>query len=561
MNVKKSVTTRIARYLITVIIFAGIMTTFALGIMVSNRSDAEQINVSGSLRYQSYRILHNLRNHPDLLYQDLREYRKSLHSLSLSQIDTQILVPKELKSAYHDLIASWGEMEKIALNRDINAYDANLADYVSQVDRFVFALQRFAERKLIITSVVIVASMLLIIALVASITAFVKKQVAAPLQQLTRASVQVQMRNFQHVPLDVNRSDELGNLAQAFTQMSSELSKIYSNLEERIAEKTQKLTQTNRTLSMLYHCSQALSGTDMNSDHLRGVMKNVMLTEHLRALELVLIADDTHILLGEPSENFNWQSVDVGDDNNRIGELRWQTGLPCPDPRTLENIGQMLGRSLYFSQTQRQQQQLLLMEERSIIARELHDSLAQVLSYLQIQLTLLKHNLNKDAPDAKSKSLAIIGDFEQALTGGYTQLRELLSTFRLTVQEANLKLALEQVIDSLRNQTSIRMRVTCSLPSHVFNAQQLVHVLQIVREAVLNAIKHSKANLIEVIAHTNEDGEQEIIIRDDGVGIPSLDEPEGHYGLRIMEERSRQLNAQLTIKNRPTGGTEVCIVL
>lgn len=561
MNVKKSVTTRIARYLITVIIFAGIMTTFALGIMASNRSDAEQINVSGSLRYQSYRILYNLKNHPYLLYQDLREYRKSLHSLSLSQIDTQILAPKELKNAYHDLIASWGKMEKSALSKDVQSYDANLENYVLQVDRFVFALQQFAERKLIITSVVIVVSMLLIIALVACITAFVKKQVAAPLQQLTRASVQVQMRNFQHVPLDVNRPDELGNLAQAFTQMSSELSKIYSNLEERITEKTQKLTQTNRTLSMLYHCSQELSGTDIGGEHLRAVMKNVMLTEHLRALELVFIADDSPILVGEPSKSLSWQSVDVGVDNNRIGELRWQAGLPCPDPRTLENIGQMLGRALYFSQTQRQQQQLLLMEERSIIARELHDSLAQVLAYLQIQLTLLKHNLHKDSPDAKNKSLAIVRDFEQALTGGYTQLRELLATFRLTVQEANLKLALEQVIDSLRNQTSIHMSVMCNLPSHAFNAQQLVHALQIVREAVLNAIKHSKANLIEVIAHTNEDGEQEIIVRDDGVGIPSLDEPEGHYGLRIMEERSHQLNAKLTIKNRPTGGTEVCILL
>ena len=187
--------------------------------------------------------------------------------------------------------------------------------------------------------------------------------------------------------------------------------------------------------------------------------------------------------------------------------------------------------------------------------------MAQVLAFLQIQLTLLKHNLNKDEPDSKQKSLMIIKQFEQALSDGYSQLRELLATFRLTIQEANLKLALEQVIDSLRNQTDIQMSVDCSLPSQSFNAQQLVNALQIVREAVLNAIKHSQATLIEVIARTNEDGEQELIVRDNGIGIPSLEEPDGHYGLNIMHERSAQLNAKLAITNQASGGTEVKVTL
>ena len=57
-------------------------------------------------------------------------------------------------------------------------------------------------------------------------------------------------------------------------------------------------------------------------------------------------------------------------------------GLPCPDPRMMKNLGQMVAKALYSHKTQRQQEQLLLMEERSIIARELHDSLAQCcLSY------------------------------------------------------------------------------------------------------------------------------------------------------------------------------------
>ena len=53
-----------------------------------------------------------------------------------------------------------------------------------------------------------------------------------------------------------------------------------------------------------------------------------------------------------------------------------------------------------------------------------------------------------------------------------------------------------------------------------------------------------KGTLIEVKAHINAEGEHEILVRKFNAGIPTLDEPEGHYGLNIMTERSRQLNAQ-----------------
>ena len=132
------------------------------------------------------------------------------------------------------------------------------------------------------------------------------------------------------------------------------------------------------------------------------------------------------------------------------------------------------------------------MEERSIIARELHDSLAQVLSFLQIQLTLLKHNLKKEDEESKEKSIAIIREFEQALSDGYSQLRELLATFRLTVTRSQPYRLLWSKLSKACVETKMQMTVDCSLPSQSLNPQELVHVLQIVREATLNAIKHSK---------------------------------------------------------------------
>nr|WP_284042120.1 nitrate/nitrite two-component system sensor histidine kinase NarQ [Pasteurella multocida] len=561
VKIKHSVSTKIANYLFIIMIFAGVITSLSLMIMASNKSDAESINVSGSLRMQSYRLLHELEHHPELVETGLRQYRISLHSPALLEID-QWFVPDKVKQSYHQLIKRWERMERYAKQREINAYKNEIADYVAQVDQFVFTLQRFAEKKWIIAVLIMSLSMLSIIAMVAYVVWYARKEVVMPLKQLTQASIQVQMRQFSHVKVDTQKEDELGNLARAFSQMSSELEKLYSSLEESVNEKTQKLRQTNRSLTMLYESSQQLTTTNVDESILQHVLKNIFISEHLRYMALVVEgAEHWNIRFGQKQANQDCQEVTLQIEDEKLAVLYWQAGFPCPDPRTMRNIAQILSRTLYFHKTQRQQQQLLLMEERAIIARELHDSLAQVLAFLQIQLTLLKHNINQKSEDAAQQSINIIASFEQALRDGYVQLRELLATFRLTVQEANLKLALEQVVDSLRNQTDIQMCVQCSLPAQSFNAKQLVHILQIVRESVLNAIKHSKGNRIEVIAHINEDGEYEFIVRDDGIGIPSLEEPEGHYGLNIMHERATQLNAHLRIANRPSGGTEIKLTL
>lgn len=558
---KHSVSTKIANYLLLIIIFAGLISVLSLGIMLSNKSDAELINVSGSLRMQTYRLLHEVEHKSENVELHLRQYRLTLHSAALIEINRQFFVPNNVQQSYRKLIKRWETMEYYARHHNYDAYQKEVINYVDQVDQFVEVLQDFAEKKHFLAVLIILCSMLLIVLMVSYLVWFTKKRVVTPLENLALASTQVQIGQFNHIPLDTHENDEIGRLALVFTQMASELQKLYSKLEDKVNEKTQKLSQLNRSLTMLYQCSQLVSNNSVTPNLLQQVLKQIMSNEHLRYIELVVYgAEHWRIELGEKQEQ-DCQSTELIVEEEKLGVLYWQAGLPCPDLRSINNLAQMLSRSLYFHQTQRQQEQLLLMEERSIIARELHDSLAQVLSYLQIQLTLLKHNLNKKEENSHAKSLAIIADFEQALSSGYVQLRELLATFRLTVQEANLTLALEQVIDSLRNQTTMTMNVNCSLPSQTFNAQQLVHALQIIREATLNAIKHSQGTHIEIAAYTNDDGEYELAVRDNGVGIPSLEEPEGHYGLNIMLERSNQLDARLSINTRPAGGTEVKITL
>lgn len=221
----------------------------------------------------------------------------------------------------------------------------------------------------------------------------------------------------------------------------------------------------------------------------------------------------------------------------------------------MESVANMLGRVLYFNEAQKHHQQLLLMEERAKIARELHYSLAQVLSYLNIQLTLLKRAVSEENVQA----LHIIIDFEQALSDAYRQLRELLVTFRLTLQQADLPAALQEMIEPLRTQTSANIQIDCPIPTQALDAAQQVHFLQIIRETVLKAIKHAQATTIVVSCRTQPYGGHCVDIRDDGRGIGSHEEPAGHYGLNIMHERTERLGGTLSIGSHPEGGTRVSV--
>ncbi|HGO5822436.1 TPA: nitrate/nitrite two-component system sensor histidine kinase NarQ [Mannheimia haemolytica] len=552
---KYSIARRIGLYFLIMIVFASIISGISLGIMWSNKSDASLINVSGSLRMQSYRLLSEMDVKKELLPERLLEYHRTLHSTELSSLKNSLLLPDNVIQSYQQLLKDWYEMQSYVNQGDRAKYASHIEEYVQRVDDFVFRLQEFAELKLKIATGVIAVSMLLIIILAYIGVWYTRKNIISPLKQLVKASWQIQNKDFDHIKLSVNEPNELGLLSSTFTNMSDELLKLYTSLEDKVQDKTRRLLAVNRSLLVLYQCSQLLTAKPINKEVLNQVLKTVFDNEHLLAIELdVYGADYWNVSIGN-NRDVDWVSFEIAIEEEKLGVLRWKPSLVCPDERLLQNVSEMIGRSLYVVQMQKQQQQLVLMEERAIIARELHDSLAQSLTFFKIQVSLLK------LAKSDEKREQILGVFEKALNDAYSQLRELLTTFRLTIQEANLQLALEKTLESLRPKTTAQIRLSCKLPSHMFSAQQQVHILQIVREAVINAIKHSHATEIDVIAQTNDDGEHCLVIQDNGVGLASNGQPEGHYGLTIMQERAAELKADFSIANNEGGGVKVQLVL
>lgn len=553
MTVKRPVSASLARAFFYIVLLSILSTGVALLTLASSLQDAEAINISGSLRMQSYRLGYDLQSRSPQLNAHRQLFQQTLNSPVLQKLNTWY-VPDAVKSGYARLHANWLEMDARLVDGDLPWYQKNINAYVDQIDLYVLALQRYAERKMMLVVGISLAGGIGIFTLVFFTLRRIRQQVVRPLNQLVMASQRIEHGQFDTPPLDTGLPNELGLLAKTFNQMSSELYKLYRSLEASVEEKTHDLHEANRQLEVLYQCSQALNTSQIDVHCFRHILKIVRENDAAYYLELT-VGDNWRISEGTLSADLPLQILPVTMQETVYGELHWQSPNVNASAPLLNSVSSMLGRGLYFNQAQKHFQQLLLMEERATIARELHDSLAQMLSYLRIQLTLLKRSVAQENAVAQS----ILSDFSVALNDAWRQLRELLTTFRLTLQQADLPSALHEMLDTLQNQTSAKLSLDCRLPTLALDAQMQVHLLQIIREAVLNAIKHADATEIAVSCVTAPDGNHTVYIRDNGVGIGEPNEPPGHYGLNIMRERAERLSGTLLFSQPSGGGTLVSI--
>lgn len=554
MIVKRPVSASLARAFFYIVLLSLLSTGVALLTLAGSSRDAEAVNIAGSLRMQSYRLGYDLQASDPLLTQHRRQYEQTLNSPVFHLLNRK-WAPAQVQESYARLHERWGEMDERLQRGDLAWYQQNIASYVAQIDDFVLALQHYAERKMQRVVVICLLGFAAILMLVFFTLRRINRQVVAPLSALMEASRCIEQGRFDHAPLDTQLANELGLLGRTFTRMSGELQKLYRSLEESVAEKTLSLQEANRMLEVLFHCSQALNVSTIDRRCFAHILQILRQHEPVSCVEMTVGAS-WRLKEGETQPQAPWQTLPITMQETLFGELRWQgETADKPSPQLMQSVSNMLGRGLYFNQAQKHTQQLLLMEERATIARELHDSLAQVLSYLRIQLTLLRRALPAD----NSAAQQIINDFSRALNDAYRQLRELLATFRLTLQQADLPAALEEMIEPLRAQTDAAIRLDCRMSVLALDARQQVHLLQIIREAVLNAIKHADAREISVSCVSAPDGHHTVYIQDDGCGIESLEEPEGHYGLTIMHERAERLGGALTISRPAAGGTQVCV--
>ena len=195
-------------------------------------------------------------------------------------------------------------------------------------------------------------------------------------------------------------------------------------------------------------------------------------------------------------------------------------------------------------------------EERNRLARDIHDTLAQALAQIVMQLQHAESRLGPAWASAREPLETV----RQLAVEGLAEARRSVSILRPPLTPRGLAQAVRDVADVVRGQHrgSLEVRVT-GVP-HTMERFVEEELFAIVREALTNAAKHSQASRIDVEVAYPDPRSVRVAVTDDGVGFDPDQPRNGRFGLVGMYERAERIGAALTLASEPGGGTEIVAV-
>lgn len=566
------------------------------------------INVAGSLRMQSHRmgsmVLSDAENRVDdhhYLHAAIARFETSLTNKDLLQtIERQ--PDSDFAKRYLSVQQTWQTRlkpqllettlltpENPQLRVQHNRLLLSIDSFVDNIDDMVSQLEADTEQRIRrLRSVLGIALALTVMVVLAAIY-IVRRSVLAPLSDLLNSATRIARSDFSARARHVG-DDELGQVGRAFNYMAEALSHNYQELEQRVAQKTEELTRSNQSLGLLYHAIANLHNAPLAPETYQIMLREIeqvldingsmacLLPKHGGPATLLATTlegcpersgADCPRCLNNTDTASGWGYAEQGDhllltiplqDKEGIyGMLRLALppgrNLSAWQIRLLEALTRHIGIAMGISHKNEQDRLLALQEERSVIARELHDSIAQSLSYMKIQASLLQPVLAD--PARRQEAETTLHDLREGITTAYRQLRELLATFRLKMEGDFLTL-LATTVNEHASRGDLDISMEANLTGCHLSPNQEIHSLQIIREALSNVVRHAHASHAWVRIHHVGGGEIEVNIEDDGIGISSPSDI-FHYGLTIMRERAHGLRGQIGISNRPQGGSAVSL--
>ncbi len=570
----------IVRQYLVALLFIGFLAVLAaapaLVLTEQSTGSGGAINVSGSMRMQSYKLALAVAD-PFSSY----DQRKEMTLSALDEFGAKLMSPGLLKGVPYDAMDQYHALKDRYETSVRPLAEASIDDlwarkeftkqipvFVEDVDRFVQTLENGLNNRL-----ALLQKILTVILLGAVLVSFVmlmmmQRSIFKPLLEIGRAADAVRQGDFS-VRTKAPAPNEIGRLSTSFNFMVDELGRLYGNLENEVARKTQDLNRRNAGLQFLSRVAQAVTWRNLSERHaLDGLLTEAAQQLGAKALRIRVGQGDkdyvlaqsvtteaaTDLFTGDTSEHFS-----LSTDKAKTGFLdvkfeatpeAWQRDLS-------QAMAQTVGRGIERSFRQADDRRLAVLEERSTIARELHDSIAQSLSYSRIQMHRLKVFIEREEP--REKVLQTVTELSEGIATAYSQLREVLTTFRLQINSSGLNGAVEETVEEFRNRTGIATTVTNELLGIELSPNEQIHFIHILREALINIEKHARATNVSVRMMRSPEGGFVLKVEDDGIGIGSTTGKYKHFGLSIMRERAEALHGTLSVAPGHEKGT--CVTL
>jgi len=197
-------------------------------------------------------------------------------------------------------------------------------------------------------------------------------------------------------------------------------------------------------------------------------------------------------------------------------------------------------------------------QERRFLASELHDSIAQSLAFLKIQVQLMRDAIASGDPEQVQH---VLGEIDVGVRESYGNVRELLMHFRTRANAEDIEPALMTTLRKFEHQTGLKATLHMQGQGMPLAPDTQIQVLHIVQEALSNVRKHARAG--QVWLDVQQQPQWRLEVRDDGLGFSSEQGPpdETHVGLRIMAERADRLGARFEVLSTPGRGTSIVLTL
>jgi two-component system nitrate/nitrite sensor histidine kinase NarX len=538
-----------ASQILALFIALGLAGVISSILVSENISDgAAKINMVGSLRMLAARIpFSHFESEPPSPTKEIKNFQNRLEIIySKSQSDFKS--DQEFAALFDKIEQRWNRIKQQRSSVQ------ERKSFASDLDNLVNYFQLKAEKDIRLLRLIQYLGFLVV--LIVSYIAIYRLQnsLINPFRLLVQVATEAGQGNFS-LRADESAKGELGLLAKSLNDMSSQLSLTYQDFEDKVANKTVELEQSNRSLSILYRSAHSLSHTNDLSQLLSDLEK----TLGIGTISVVLPKNDD-----SPSDSHNRQTLAhiyaINKGNKSFGKLVWEIPqdfiLEFWQEELLKTMSNLIATSSDIEHKRRAESRLEIMEERAVIARELHDSLAQSLSYLKLQTSLLNKQHCKGLPQEEITST--ITEISKGTNQAYKQLREILTTFRLKLDSGSIENSIRDAVIEFSEKCNYTIELNYDLGTDKLSPHQEIHLLQIIREALSNIYKHAQASAatvnIEVCGN-----EVCVDIADNGCGQPETASKEGHFGLKIMEERAKSLGGTLKITQNNPSGTRILI--
>jgi len=612
-----SLTTRLFALGAALLLLALTSIGFTLWITHQLDGGAAAVNEAGRLRMQAWRLtsLWQAQTPPAEIAQRIESFDQSMVLLRDGDRSRPLFVPWDegLQAQFEQLTGVWRELDRVwqpGSDASLTEVTARVDSFVTLIDGLVTALEKKLAHYTALLNLFQFFMMAVAVA-AALMTLYVGYLfVIRPLRKLRFAMQRVDEGDFS-TRVEVGGPREFEDLSDGFNHMAQTLQQLYGHLERKVAEKTRDLQAKQQRLQALYDMATFLVEPNTVEELACGFAQKVRQvsgaaaaavrwTDEANARYMMLASDALPEELvneerclepgvcacGQPQETARSRVIPIINEDDRLlgncAKAGYRSLISVPIRLNRQVMGEVdlffheapefshedqalydalaghLASAVESLRASALLREAAVSEERAMLARELHDSIAQSLAFLKIQVSLLRQAMG----DCESQRvLDIINEIEVGVKESTNDVRELLVHFRTRTNSEDIEQAIEITLSKFEHQSGIHTRLAVTghgVPLHSDTQLQVLHVIQ---EALSNVRKHAKAT--EVSVGIQKGTPWRFTVKDNGVGFAQrqAQDTDTHVGLQIMRERAERIGAKLEVDSEQGAGSTVTIEL